>query len=94
LPSFEGFRERLDRKHREDRIMNATELRETIAQETGFDLGIQFDSEADVRSYFTVETMRGCFGQDNIEDYPVLGDQDKLNEYAQAVIDNRWHCTF
>ena len=61
---------------------------DTINDETGFANGEQFTSEAQVRSYFTVENMREMFSGDCAQD------TETLNEYAETVIENRWHCAF
>lgn len=63
---------------------------------TGFANGAKFESEEDVRQYFTVSFMRDmynayseCHGEPEF-----VGDQDALDEMADAVIDNRWWCEF
>src|SRR5690606_34162726 len=51
---------------------------------TGFDNGDLFQSEAQVRAYFTVENMRDMFGECSYT-------QEELDEMAEAVISHRWH---
>ena len=59
-----------------------------INNETGFANGDQFTSESQVRDYFTVENMREMFSGDCSQS------QSELDEYADAVIENKWHCNF
>lgn len=63
--------------------------RQELSEQTGFDLGEQFTSEAQVREYFTAENMIAMFGDDNAET-----DAETLDSYAYAVIRTRWHCAF
>jgi hypothetical protein len=63
-------------------------LRGEISDRTGFDRDCQFASEKEVRSYFTAADQEDMFGEDAITDASIL------RKYAQAVIDNRWHCDF
>jgi hypothetical protein len=67
--------------------------RQKITETTGFDNGVEFETEAQVREYFVRETLQSCIDptSDVRGDIP---DQATLDEYANAVIDNRWHCTF
>ena len=59
--------------------------RNEISDGTGFDHGIKFTNEQEVRDYFTVENMKDMFSGDSAYT------QDKLDEMAELVIDNRWH---
>jgi len=67
-----------------------------ISESTGFDQGDEFASEQDVRDYFTVEAMQsmglGNIAPDGQE--PQQATQDDLDEMADTVIANRWHCAF
>lgn len=58
--------------------------RAEIHYATGFDNGDLFQSEAQVRAYFTVGNMRDMFGE-----CPYT--QDELDEMAEAVIAHGWH---
>jgi hypothetical protein len=66
--------------------MNFDELNDA----TGFANGDLFKSETEVRGYFTVGTMVSSFPS-YAENPP---NQETLDEYAEAVISNRWHCAF
>lgn len=59
---------------------------ETINAATGFANGDEFHSVGQVRDYFRVSNMREMFGGS-------AADQGTLDEMAQAVIDNGWHCS-
>ena len=61
---------------------------ERIHTATAFACGDQFTSEAQVRTYFTVAEQREIFC-----DWAVF-DQTELDEYADMVIEHRWHCDF
>ena len=73
-------------------IVDAAEARRGIAERgrtyiseaTGFDLGDEFTSEAQVREYFTVTTLRDAF-----DGCPYT--QEALGVMAEAVIANGWH---
>lgn len=58
--------------------------RAEIHDATGFDNGDLFESEAEVREYFTVESIEFMFGE-----CPYT--QAELDEMAEAVIRNGWH---
>jgi hypothetical protein len=68
--------------------------RQEITDKTGFDNGEEFDSEDEVRMYFSTESMEDMYGSNLRADFPELADQDALDEMAKDVISNRWHCTF
>lgn len=59
--------------------------RNEISAYTAFDSGERFESDAQVREYFTVANIRAMFGAD------ADADQDTLDTMAAAVIENRWH---
>ena len=61
-----------------------TWTRADIHEATNFDAGDLFQSEAQVRAYFTVENMRDMFGE-----CPYT--QEELDEMAEEVIRRRWH---
>lgn len=52
---------------------------------TGYANGDLFDTAEQVRAYFTPEAQREMFGAD------AETDADKLAEWAERVIANRWH---
>jgi hypothetical protein len=56
-----------------------------INDATGFENGVKFASEQDVRDYFTAAAQREMFGDE------AEIDQDILDDYAEAVIENRWN---
>lgn len=56
-----------------------------ISQSTGFDRGETFENEAQVREYFTVESMRSMLSGNC--DFT----QDELTAMAETVIENGWH---
>jgi hypothetical protein len=60
-------------------------LVQIISADTGFDQGDRFESDQQVLDYFTSENQRMMFGAD------ALASQEILDEYAAAVIENRWH---
>jgi len=69
--------------------------RQVISETTGFDNGELFTSEEQVREYFTLTNIQACLGT-HIDE--VCGDEDgnpltqeKLDEWADEVIDNHWH---
>jgi len=59
-----------------------------ISDATGFDYGATFQTEAQVRHYFTAAEQRGMVGDAAVQD------QDVLDGWAEIVIRNRWHCEF
>jgi hypothetical protein len=61
---------------------------ERISRETAFDHGDLFESEDQVRAYFTTANMVAMFGED------ALPTQPELDDMARMVIANRWHCSF
>lgn len=63
--------------------------RNNISGATGFDFGEGFESETQVRDYFTLVNMRDMFGADAAE-----MTTDDLAAMADAVIENRWNCDF
>lgn len=60
-------------------------LRETISRKTSFDAGDYFETEQQVRDYFTPESQREMWGDDAVTDEALL------TEWADAVIENRWN---
>lgn len=73
-------------------MVDAGEVRRAIAERgqayvseaTGFDGGDEFESEAQVREYFTVANVRAMFGE-----CPYT--QAAMDAMAEAVIDGGWH---
>ena len=69
--------------------------RDYISDWFNFDQRGLFKSEKAVRDYFTVANMRLMF-----EDHPSVSDfllgheLDELEEMADTVIRNKWHCDF
>jgi len=61
-----------------------------IDDRTAFAQGDEFANEAEVRDYFTVESMVEMFGGPRQPDY-VPPSQGELDAWADAVIANRWH---
>jgi len=61
---------------------------ERISRATAFDHGAPFESEDQVRAYFTTANMVAMFGED------ALPTQPELDDMARMVIANRWHCSF
>lgn len=53
---------------------------------TGFEEGLQFKNEDEVREYFTLENVEQMFGGDTRD-----LSQEELDIMANAVIQNRWH---
>ena len=72
--------------------VDAAEVRQAIAERgqvyvseaTGFDAGVEFTTEAQVRGYFTVANVGAMLGE-----CPYT--QEGLDLMAQAVIDGGWH---
>jgi hypothetical protein len=68
-----------------------------INDATGFAGGVQFNTEAEVRAYFTQKNMEFMFGADlGCDPLPegcVMNDA-VLRKMAERVIANRWHCAF
>lgn len=60
-------------------------LRITISAATGFDEGELFETEKQVRDYFTVAEQQEMFGDE------AETDQELLDEWAEEVIERRWH---
>jgi hypothetical protein len=56
-----------------------------INEKTGFAKGEKFETEGQVRKYFTVDAMDTMFG-----DHHNLT-QSELDKMADLVIKNRWH---
>ena len=54
---------------------------------TGFANGQEFRSEQEVREYFQVENVRTMFGNEDISQFD-------LDDMAEDVIRNHWHCRF
>jgi len=65
--------------------------RQNISDRTGFDLGDQFTSEQQLRDYFRREQLADCLGATEADALPA---QDVLDEMADTVLAERWHCTF
>jgi hypothetical protein len=59
-----------------------------INDATGFAEGDKFTSEQEVRQYFSVSVQVDIFGDDAERDIATL------NDWAETVIENRWHCQF
>lgn len=57
-----------------------------ISELTAFDKGDEFESEDQVRKYFTVENVKSMFPNDETS-----VSQDQLDEMADLVIENGWH---
>ena len=64
------------------------ELRDKISDSTGFDRGDTFQSEQEVRAFFTPLGQELMLYDDAITDDVLLAD------WADAVIDHEWHCEF
>ena len=58
-----------------------------ISDITGFDQGLEFESSVEVKKYFNRESLISDCGEE--EDWP---DQEDLDQMAQTVINNSWHC--
>jgi len=54
---------------------------------TGFANGEEFESEAELRDYFTAENMLGMFGSDAMDEMI----QDDLDEMCDFVLEKGWH---
>jgi hypothetical protein len=54
---------------------------------TGYANGEEFESEEQVREYFTVENFEHMFGE-------CKEDQPTLDKWANAVIRKKRHCSF
>lgn len=65
---------------------------DSINEQTGFMNGEKFESEEQIREYFTVENMVAMFG-DCYGRNPER-EQKQLSEMADVVIKYRWHCDF
>jgi hypothetical protein len=65
-------------------------LKQEISDATGFDFGEPFTSEAEVRDYFTMASMRDMSPDGDFGDL----DDETLSEWADVVIAERWHCDF
>lgn len=61
--------------------------REYVSQATGFDSGDQFESEEQVRDYFSVQSLTELFGE-------CIYSPEELAAMVEAVLDGRWHCAF
>lgn len=55
-----------------------------VSEATGFDAGDEFESEAQVREYFTVANLRAM-----LDECPYT--QEGLDLMAEAVIGGGWH---
>lgn len=70
-----------------------------IQEITGFDSGEEFDTASEVREYFAIESLDAMVGG-VWREHPALSDmtepelQAQLNQYADFVIENKWHCNF
>ena len=63
---------------------------------TGFANGTLWDSAADLRRYFTIETLHQMVGRQPFltpEGEDMTPSQSTLNAWAAIVIRHRWHCT-
>lgn len=65
-----------------------TELLSRISDATAFDAGEEFETEEQVREYFSPAAQRFMFGEDAVTD------EAQLSEWADTVIEYRWHCEF
>lgn len=54
---------------------------------TGFANGSKFTSEQQVKDYFTLENLLETLSE-------CSQDQNDLDQMAEAVIANKWHCEF
>lgn len=59
-----------------------------IHDRTGFDLGELFETEEQVREYFSVGVLEECLGE---EDGWTAPDQATLDGMAEDVIEHGWH---
>lgn len=62
-----------------------SKINDEINGATGYANGDKFTNENEVREYFTVAVQREMFGRDGISD------QDRLDEWAELVIENQSH---
>ena len=62
-----------------------------ISDRTEYDKGPLFNTEAEVRRYFTVMNLRRSVGSAAVASLP---GQAELDAMAREVIENRWHCAF
>lgn len=69
--------------------MNRTDtIDQQINDATSFMEGDKFETEQEVREYFTITTFFDMY------DPIVPFDQDQLNKWAEIVIANKYHCNF
>lgn len=66
-------------------------VRSQIDDATGFDNGDAFESEQQVREYFTQDSMRSMFVEWDNDN--AISDDD-LARWAEIVIEERWNCEF
>lgn len=59
-----------------------------INDSTGFANGDKFQDEEEVHRYFSVWSMKEMFNND------INLTQPELDEMAEVVIENKWHCEF
>lgn len=64
------------------------ELLSRISYATAFDAGAEFETEEQVREYFSPATQRFMFGEDAVTN------EELLSKWANTVIEYRWHCAF
>ena len=62
-----------------------------ISDRTEYDKGPLFQSEAEVRRYFTVTNLQRSVGPSAAAGLPT---QTELDAMAREVIENHWHCAF
>lgn len=60
----------------------------TSVVESGYFNGEKFNSETEIRDYFTIANMKAMFSGE------CAWTQQELNEMAEEVIENKWHCNF
>ncbi len=63
---------------------------DAVNDKTGFANGEKWESEQEVREYFTVTNMVAMF-DGGLDDYPDLTNQDLLDQMAASVIEHGWH---
>lgn len=62
-----------------------------ISDRTEYDKGPLFQSEAEVRRYFTVANLQRSVGPSVLANLPTQAELDRM---AQEVLENHWHCAF
>ena len=69
-------------------VQGQTQRFEEINNTTGFANGDLFDSEEEVKDYFTIKNMQEMFPSD------FYISEDDLDDMLADVLANHWHCRF